>query len=70
MIDLRQRSVICASPIRSNSISADIDALAFWSVSDLAWVIGFVSGVSSRSVGAERQVGEHWDSAASLVWLD
>ena len=33
---------------------------------DLAWAIGFVSGVNSRSVGAERQVGEHWDPAALI----
>ena len=37
---------------------------------DLAWAIGFISGINSRSSGTQRVVGERWDPAASLVWLE
>jgi hypothetical protein len=36
----------------------------------LSWAVGYISGQNSRSVGAQRQVGNGWDQASIQLWLD
>jgi hypothetical protein len=36
----------------------------------LGWAIGYISGVNTRSSGAERRIGAIWERNATLVLLE